>query len=189
MHKKKLTLIVLTIVAAGALTACGPLPGSGEEGASATPQPEASDTATEVPSPEPTSTPAARPTAENISCDAMLDPMVDRALRSMQLAPAGKPWTQFGFEPSGAAIECPWGYADQPHAVTYYAWAALGEGEGEKFLALTAENGYTTTEDERGTWVVSPEGDPDTISGILVTDEWIAFAPTKELISAIIWTR
>lgn len=187
MHAKTVTLTVFSLVLMLALTACGPLPGPEEENATQTP--EATAQPTEVPSSEPTNTPVERPTVENIGCDAMLDPLVDRALRATQLIAAGKPWTQFGFEPSGAAIECPWGYAEQPHAVTYYAWAALAEGEAEEFLALTRSNGYTTMQDEQGTWVVSPEGEPDTISGILVTNEWIAFAPTRELVSAIVWTR
>jgi hypothetical protein len=189
MPTKKPILFVVAMSLALALTACGPLPGADSETASPSPTADVSAPPTETPSAEPTSTPAERPTAETISCDTMLDPLVDRALRSTQLIPVGKAWTQFGFEPSGAAIECPWGYAEQPHSVTYYAWASLSPGEGETFLALTADNGYTTTQDERGTWVVSPEGDADEISGILVTDEWIALAPTQELISAIVWTR
>ncbi|WDM44668.1 hypothetical protein KV395_16080 [Microbacterium luteolum] len=179
----------VVIATALVLAGCSPAPSTGGESAPPTAESSATPTPSAEPTPEPTDTSVGLPTPESISCDTMLDPLVDRVLRSTQLIPAAKPWTQFGFEPTGAAIECPWGYEGQPHAVTYFAWAALGEGEGETFLALTAENGYGTTETEQGTWVTDPGSTPGELSGILVTDGWVAFAPTAELIPAILWTR
>lgn len=140
------------------------------------------------PSPVPTAASVDRPTAGNISCDTMLEPLVSRALRATELVPAGRPWTQFGFEPTGAALECPWGYESENHSVTYYAWTALAEGEGAEFVALTQKNGYTATENEQGTWITDSRPAPPG-GVILVTDEWIAMAPTAELIPAIVWTR
>lgn len=182
-------LFIVALSAALTLSGCGTIPGPESASASPTAEPDAAVTPTAEPSPEPTPTPETRPTTDNISCDAMLDPLVDQALRSTQLLPYEKPWTQFGFDPGGAAIECPWGYEGQMESVSYYAWSALAEGEAELFLALTDDNGQMATEDERGTWVTPIGASPQTVPAILVTDEWIAYAPTPELISAIIWTR
>ncbi|WP_435749012.1 hypothetical protein [Microbacterium sp. PMB16] len=189
MTRLKSLILLAAIASAVTLAGCSPTPApQGESAAPRTP-PAATTTPSDEPSPAPTDTSVELPTAENISCETMLDPLVDRALRATQVIPAGKPWTQFGFEPTGAAIECPWGYEGQPHSVTYYAWAALSDGEAEEFLALTAQNGYTTTEDEQGTWVTDDGSTPSEVSGILVTDDWVAFAPEAELIPAILWTR
>lgn len=170
------------------LAACSPAaePGSEPTGSSAPPE---SPSPSSEPSAQPTETPIELPTVDTIGCDTMLEPLFDEALRSVRLQPAAKPWTQFGFEPSLAAIECPWGYEGQMHSATYYAWSALAEGEREQFLDLTAENGYQVEEDSRGTWIVSPDEAQTEEIEILVTEDWIAFAPTRELVSVIVWTH
>ncbi|MCS3444678.1 hypothetical protein [Microbacterium phyllosphaerae] len=181
------SLSVVAVAAALALSGCAAEPDAGASPSpSATPAATAPTTA--APTAEPSAPSAERPTVDSISCDSMLDPEVDRQLRTADLIPFDKPWTQFDFTPTGAAIECPWGVEGSMESSKYFAWAALAEGEGAQFLALTAENGYTTTEDERGTWVVSTDPLPGD-SAILVTDEWIAYAPTPDDISAILWTR
>lgn len=168
------------------LSGCGSEVGAAGESASPSEAPPAtSPTPSEA---GPTSDTVERPTLEDISCDTMLDPLVDAALRATDLTPAPKPWTQFGFEPSGAAIECPWGYEGGNHSAAYFAWSALSDDEAEQFLKVVEENGYATSEDEAGTWIV-PSDDPNGVEGMLITDEWIAFAPTPELIPAIVWAR
>lgn len=188
MTRTKSALSTIAVAGALILAGCSATPDADESSPSPTATSEASVSTTPTPSPDPSPTSGVRPTVDTISCESMLDPLVDQKLRSSDLLPFEKPWTQFGFEPTGAAIECPWGVEGSVESATYFAWSALAEGEGEEFLALTAQNGYTTTVDERGTWVMEPAPLPGN-SSILVTDEWIAIAPTPEDISAIIWTR
>ncbi len=170
------------------LSGCGSEVGAAGESASPSEAPPATSPTPSEASPGPTSDTVERPTLEDISCDTMLDPLVDAALRATDLTPAPKPWTQFGFEPSGAAIECPWGYEGGNHSAAYFAWSAQSDDEAEQFLKVVEENGYATSEDEAGTWIV-PSDDPNGVEGMLITDEWIAFAPTPELIPAIVWAR
>lgn len=184
----KTAVSVAVVTAVLALTGCGAGQEAGDADASPTATPATTPTDSAAPTPEPTEESAERPTADTISCESMLEPLVDQTLRSFDLLPFEKSWTQFNFQPTGAAIECPWGVEGSVESATHFSWSALAEGEAEQFLALTAENGYTTTEDEQGTWVISPTTRPEN-SAILVTDEWIAYAPTPELIPAIVWTR
>jgi len=170
------------------LAGCGVDVDTAQETESPSETPVVTDSPPSEASPGPTSGAGERPTPENISCDTMLEPMVDATLRATDLTPAPKPWTQFNFEPDGAAIECPWGYEGGSHSEAYFAWAALSDGEAEQFLGLVEENGYTTSEDEDGIWVIPNEG-PNGVEGMLITEEWAAFAPTPELIPAIVWTR
>lgn len=188
MRLKKLILLPAAFSAVFFIAACSPAAKPGAEPtASAAPTGGASPSS--EPSVQPTETPIELPTVDTIGCDTMLEPLFDEALRSVRLQPAPKPWTQFGFEPSLAAIECPWGYEGQMHSTTYYAWTALADGEREQFLDLTAENGYQVEEDTRGTWIVSPAEAQTEEMEILVTEDWIAFAPTRELVSVIVWTH
>lgn len=190
MTRTKTALSVIAIVSAAlALAGCAVESDAGAASPSPTATPTATaPPATATPTPEPTEASAQRPTVDTISCESMLDPAVDQELRSADLFPFEKPWTQLGFTPTGAAIECPWGVEGSVESATYFAWSALAEGEGEQFLALAAANDYIAREDEQGTWLTYSHPSPQDGS-ILVTDEWVAIADTPELISAILWTR
>ena len=188
MRLKKPILLPAAFAAVFLLAACSPAaPPRVEPTASSAPTEAASPSS--EPSAQPTETPVELPTVDTIGCDTMLEPLFDEALRSVRLQPAPKRWTQFGFEPTLAAIECPWGYEGEMHSATYYAWSALADGEREQFLDLTTANGYGTEDDSRGTWIVSPREDPTDQGEVLVTEDWIAFAPTRELVSVIVWTH
>lgn len=175
--------------------------------ASSSPSPSASSAPTPAPAPtspssSPSATPepeptgdAAPPTVDTIDCDAMLDPAVDAGLRQRGLSPAAKPWTQFGFTPSGAAIECPWGLPGDMSARQYYAWAALAHGERDAFARLAVENGFVLEDGAEGTWLSYPAsegpvgGGPMELSGMLLTNDFIAISDTPEQIRDIVWTR
>jgi hypothetical protein len=179
---------VLLICGAAGLTAC-------TEDTSApppTPTVTAPAPATEAPSPDPSVSPtssAAFPTADDISCDTMLVPAVDEQLRAEGLTPAPKRWTQFGFTPTGAALECPWGTPDSMHSERYYAWAELNSGERETFIALVEQNGYRTEDGADGIWVLAPDDGYPGPEGFLISDEWVVIADTREQIEDIVWVR
>lgn len=135
-----------------------------------------------------------RPTRDNISCDTMLDPAVDARLRAVPLVPYSKDYqtSSFGFVPSGAAISCPWGPPDSlgGPADAYYTWSELLPGERETFLALAAEqSGYTTEPTEMGVWVLPNQDGGGPIGDYFVTDDWVAYAQTRDQITDILWTR
>ena len=119
----------------------------------------------------------------------MLDPTVDAQLRAEGLTPAPKPWTQFGFNPTAAAVECPWGGADSMHSQRYYAWAALNPGERDTFVGLVEQNGYRTEHTADGTWVLSPGDGSPHADGFLITDEWVVITDTREQVDHIVWGR
>lgn len=119
----------------------------------------------------------------------MLDPLVDAELRREGLTPAPKPWTQFGFAPTAAALECPWGTPGSMHSDRYYAWAALNPGERDTFIGLVEENGYQTEDHADGTWVLPPEDGSPHAEGFLITDAWVVITDTREQIADIIWAR
>ena len=170
-----------------ALAACAPEPMP-----TATAIPTTSKTATTTPSPQPTPTAATGlgPAVPNaLSCDNMLDPAVDAELRAEGLLPAPKPFTQFNFTVAGPALECPWGGPDDVHSEAYYVWAAFAPGDRDAFMAVTAEHDYLAEESAEGTWVVyAGDAGPDD-PAILVTEEWIAMAPSREKIGDILLTR
>lgn len=179
---------VSLICGAAGLTACTgdpstPLP---------TPTVAVPGPATETPSPNPSVSPtssAALPTADDISCDTMLVPAVDERLRAEGLTPAPKPWTQFGFTPTAAALECPWGTPDSMHSERYYAWAGLNPGEREAFIRLVEQNGYLTEDGADVTWVLASEDGYPGPEGILITDTWVVITDTREQIEDIVWAR
>ncbi|MHC2999562.1 hypothetical protein [Microbacterium sp. HJ5] len=119
----------------------------------------------------------------------MLVPVVDEQLRAEGLTPAPKPWTQFGFTPTAAALECPWGTPDSMHSERYYAWAGLNSGEREEFIGLVEQNGYRTEDDAEGTWVLAPEDGSPHADGFLITDAWVVITDTREQIDDIVWAR
>ena len=183
----------ITLIGALALTGCVPEP---EPTPTPTPAPTRSATPTPTPTltPTPTSSPTVEavpfPTVDTITCETMLDPTVDAEMRAKGWAPAAKPFTAFGFTPTGAAIECPWGEAGDAHSQAYYVWAGLAPGEKDTFIALTREHGYVPEPPApEGTWVNWGTDDGMPTSAILVTDEWVAFADTPEQIRDIVWAR
>ena len=138
-------------------------------------------------SPEPS---APSPTADAIDCESMLTPEADARLRAQGFSPSPKPWTQFNFTPTAPAIECPWAPPGVMEAARYYGWAALNPGEKDSFLALVEENGYSTEETAEGTWLLPlDDGSPRNLGGYLITDDWIAIAPTREEVQDIVWAR
>jgi hypothetical protein len=126
----------------------------------------------------------------DISCDTMLTAEAAAELHSRALEPAEKAWSQFGFRPPGAAAECPWGRPGDSTAQVFYAWAALDAQHAQSFLDLVQANGYRVEPGVRGSWVQAP---PELEGGgalaILVTVEWVAYAPSREQIDDIVWTR
>ena len=178
------------VLGALGLTSCAVAPASSAPSPSVT----SSDGATDAsPSPSrPVSTPtqsAALPTTDTISCDTMLDPAVDAQLRAEGLTPAPKPWTQFGFTPTAAALECPWGDPDSTQSQKYYAWAAFQPGERDAFVSLVEQNGYRTEDSAEGTWVLPPEDGSPHADGFLITNEWVVITDTRDQIHDIIWAR
>lgn len=131
-----------------------------------------------------------RPSIQEIDCDSMLDPAIAEGLRAQGLSPAPKSWSQFGFEPTAAALECPWGDAGSTASSVFYAWAALEDGQDEEFITLALENGYLAEQTAQETWITAP---PEAAGGgeiaTLVTPEWVAFADTRSQIRDIVWTR
>ncbi|MFG6445594.1 hypothetical protein ACFXQA_10020 [Microbacterium sp. P07] len=132
------------------------------------------------------------PAADTISCDTMLDPTVDRDLRAQNLAPSPKPFTSLGFEPTGAAIECPWGQVDSgPGAAElYYGWSAFAPGERDAHIALVQKLGFGIEPDGDGVMLVAPpeqQGGGDPLD-FRVTDDWVAFGPVGQ-VDDIVWTR
>jgi hypothetical protein len=120
----------------------------------------------------------------------MLAPEVDAALRQQGSVPAPRAWTQFGFVPTQAAVECPWGSPGETVSDAYYAWARLAPGESDQFVALVLDNGYAIEESARGTWLVTP---PELAGGgegaTLITADWVAFAGSREEIDDIVWVE
>lgn len=120
----------------------------------------------------------------------MLEPAVDEKLRASGLLPVSKPWTQFGFTPTSAALECPWGEEESTVTQAYYAWARFEPGQRDVFIDLVRDNEYLLEESERGMWLVAPpeaggRGDPVA----LITADWVAFADSRDQIDDIVWTR
>lgn len=130
------------------------------------------------------------PTFETINCDSMLREPARDTLRAQGLIPAPKPWDAFEFVGSGPALACPWGYEGTLELRAFYAWVQLLPGEAERFAALVTETGSSFEETSRGRWVVvPPESRSGQESAILVTDEWVALALTREDIDDIVWAR
>lgn len=155
--------------------------------------PQPSQSVTDLPAAGSTASPTPHsegPTAADLNCDSMLEPVVSIGLRSRGLSPAQKPWTQFGFIPSALALECPWGVAGASAPETYYGWARLEHGQDAHFVALVQENGYIVEQTSQGVWVVAP---PDLVTGasveILVTPGWVAYAETRDAVYDIVWTN
>ncbi|MFJ4175797.1 hypothetical protein [Microbacterium sp. NPDC089696] len=185
MLTKKTAIPAASIVTLLVLVGCAPASES-----SSTPVASSPTASPTSPTPELTEPAVDLPTADTISCDSMLDPVVDEELRSRDLLPSPKPWTQFNFEPSGAALECPWGISGSVESAEYFAWSALSEGESDEFISLAEANGYKVTQDERGRWLESDHDvTPPLEPAVLVTDTWIAIANTPELIDAIRWVH
>lgn len=176
------------------LTACATRSATDGTAPAPQPTPTSSESATSAqPTPTPSASPApdaAWPTSETISCDAMLSPDIDATLRARGLSPAPKEWTQFGFQATGAALECPWGQPGSTVSDAFYAWARFEPGQADQFIASVLANDYRIEQSERGSWVITP---PDLASGgtiaILATPEWVAFAPTRDQIDDIVWAR
>lgn len=132
------------------------------------------------------------PTADTISCETMLTEDADRALRTEGWVPKAKGWTNTAFIPIGAKLECPWGPEDSlaGEAMAYYVWAKLAPGEASDVIAAFEANGDVAIETDAG-WRFEHRGyqkDP-LESGVLLTEEWFAMAPTQEQISDIVWTH
>ena len=112
MPTARRTFTALALASALALTGCTTPAPEPTRTPSPSTSPAATPTPTPTPAPTPTVTPtldaAPLPTQETISCDTMLDPAVDAALRAQGYVPAPKRWVQFAFAPTLAAIECPW---------------------------------------------------------------------------------
>lgn len=127
------------------------------------------------------------PTIESITCEGMLDPLVVETLTSLNLTAAPKEFTQFNVPLSGPALECPWGHEGDMHSSVYFAWAALTPAEHDAYLESTRSNGYLEEPGDDGVWLSASSGPPG--SEVLVSERWVAFAPTRALIDAIVWTR
>jgi hypothetical protein len=183
-------VLILALGLTGCATNSGAAPGPSPT-LSTTPSTSATPPAdpTPVPSVSPSSGPE-WPTTETIDCDSMLDAAVDAELRERGLVPAPKDWTQFGFTPTLAAVECPWGVAGSTAIQAYYAWAQFEPGQSEAFVTLVTDNGYAVEESDRGTWLVIPaelEGGGEIAA--LITEDWVAFANSREQIEDIEWAR
>jgi hypothetical protein len=160
-------------------------------------EPTASPAAIPAPQPSPETTPtpeSEHPDAGTISCDTMLNPEADSALRAQNLVPYPKDYelASFGFEPQGAAIACPWGPPDSAGggAWAFYTWAEFLPGERDAYLELAVANGYTTEPSADGIWLVpAEEWGGGQSEGTLVTDEWVASADTREQIADIVWAH
>lgn len=169
-----------------------------------TPSPAPSVTASSTPTitPTPSATPTVtaepeaaepqQPTIENISCDTMLDPAVDARLRAEGLVPAPKYDMTFGVDITGAHIACPWGTPGTLHSQAMYTFTVVTPTERAQYLAAAEENDYVAEHTTDGAWLTweNPYGGPGPDEGaLLVADEWIASAPSREEIADIVWTR
>lgn len=188
------SLAALALVGVMALGACASEPAATPT-STPTSTPTASSTPTATPSPSATPSTSAPaevewPTPETISCDTMIDATAASALRDQGFESFPKEFTQFGFPYTLAALECPWGLPDDYHPHAYYAWAQFAPGERDAFVALVEENNYTLEETERGAWLVERADQPSVDNvAVLVTEEWVAFADSREQIDDIVWTR
>lgn len=157
--------------------------------AAATPAPTV--TVTVQPEPElPTTAPeeVTLPTTDDISCETMLDPLVADAMKAMNLSLREKPLgTNIG-EVSGPSLFCGWGFDGQMHPIAAYGWGAITAEERDALIAdMVPEGGSIVTTDHRGTWETDIPGPSPLV--YLVADDWVALAPSVELIDAIVWTR
>jgi hypothetical protein len=122
----------------------------------------------------------------------MLSPEADAQLRAKNFVPFGKEFTSLGFEPTQAAIECPWALAGAAvgDADVYYGWAAFAPGEKDGYLQLVKGLGYGTRGVDGGVMLVAPpsqEGGGGPLD-FMVTDEWVAFGPAGR-VTDIVWAR
>lgn len=192
MTARRRATAALVAAAAIALTGCG-------GGATAAPTPKPTASATPSPSPTPSTTPSVAPTptvapslyptADTISCETMLDPAKDAAMRESGLFPAPKPFTMLNFVPTLPAIECPWGIEGDFHSHAYYTWAQLAPGESAVLLRLGEQNNaMAEVQSDGSTWLSWPDQQIESV-GIMVTDEWAVGAATPEAVNDVVWTR
>lgn len=83
--------------------------------------------------PEPDSTAFAEvayPTADTTSCGAMCEPLFDKILCSIGLAPTSKERSKYSFQLQLAGIACRDVTSETTVRARFYTWAALARGEG-----------------------------------------------------------
>jgi len=179
----RLALATTGVAAALLLSGCSSAPE-----AAVTPAPTITVTATteaEVPAPSPEVT---LPAADDLSCDTMLEPLVVDTMEAMNLTSRAKPLGTSIGEVSGPSLSCGWGFDGQMHPIAAYGWGAITAEERDALIAaMVPQGGSTVTTDARGTWEVDIPGPSPLV--FLVADDWVAFAPSVELIDAIVWTR
>ncbi len=119
----------------------------------------------------------------------MLAPDVDAYLRNVGMTPSTGPWQYFELFPTGANIECVWAAPENPRSVRFYAWSALKPGEKDSFIGMVQQSGYHTETGADGTWLIPPEDTYPIDDGFLITEEWVAYADTRERIRDIVWAH
>lgn len=119
----------------------------------------------------------------------MLTPAADAELRANGLVPYDKTLEGPLAELDTVGISCPWGPADSTDggdAAALFVWARLTP-ESRAALLENIPSQYVTEETPRGTFVAITDGPGQAYE--LYSDDFYAFASSREQLDDIVWAR